>query len=81
MNKEVRDVFKVVCNTFKKPFILDHAPIYGGYVIEEEANPGISHPFGSMRRNKAQMMAFMRGLIEGVGYIKYQQMQDTKQEG
>ncbi len=71
MNAEVKQLFKILCNRTKENFTLDHLDCYGGYIIEKpEKEGGISHPFGSSRRRKLEMCAFIQGLIEGIYYSR-----------
>lgn len=71
MNKEVKEIFKVFCRLTNDNFILDYVSHYGGYVIEEPLEKGgIDHPFGSLRRNKPDMIHFLRGLIAGLTHTK-----------
>jgi len=54
-------------------YILDYAPIYGGYVIEEECeNGGISHPFGSPRRSAREMYLSMLMTAQALENVKHE---------
>lgn len=60
---------------------LDHAPVYGGYVIEKnEESGGISHPFGSTRRSASEMFMSIRMACEAIELIKYNQEIQKKNE-
>lgn len=53
---------------------LDYAPIYGGYVIEqEEENGGISHPFGFVRRSAREMYLSLQMTVKALEMIKYKE--------
>lgn len=53
--------------------VLDYAPIYGGYVIQELcAEGGYSNPFGSARRSSREMYLSM--------YMAAQVLENFKQE-
>jgi hypothetical protein len=61
--------------------VLDYAPIYGGYVIEELGpEGGISHPFGSLRRSAKEMYLSMYMTALALEDIKYQKQQMNKLE-
>jgi hypothetical protein len=54
--------------------VLDYAPIYGGYVIEELGSKGsCSHPFGSVRRNAREMYLSMWMAAVALEELKYKQ--------
>jgi len=47
---------------------LDHNSVYGGYVVEEImfASMGITHPFGSYRRNAREFVTMVRDVINAL---------------
>lgn len=66
---------------FPGGWILDYNSIYGGYVIEqEEESGGISHPFGSLRRNAREMYLSMYMTAQVLEDIGYRQEQLNKYE-
>ncbi len=61
--------------------VLDYAPIYGGYVIEELGPAGgCSHPFGPLRRTGREMYLSMHMTAQALEDIKYQKQQINKKE-
>ena len=61
--------------------VLDYAPIYGGYVIEEVGlEGGCSHPYGSMRRSGREMYLSMYMAAQALEDIRYRQEQLNKYE-
>lgn len=68
-------------NHFPGGWMLDYAPIYGGYVIEEEVEGGgISHPFGCMRRSAREMYLSMYMTCMAIEQMNYQKEQMNKLE-
>ncbi len=61
--------------------VLDYAPIYGGYVIEELGpHGGCSHPYGCLRRSAREMYLSMHMAAQALEDIKYRQEQLNKYE-
>ncbi len=61
--------------------VLDYAPIYGGYVIEElETEGGCSHPFGSIRRSAREMYLSMLMTAQALEDINYKKQEMNKME-
>ena len=61
--------------------VLDYAPIYGGYVIEELGpEGGCSHPFGCVRRSAREMYLSMHMTAQALEDIKHQKEQMNKLE-
>lgn len=76
--KEVQGMFNRLAKAMNKKIdggnydglVLDYAPIYGGYVIEELGpDGGCSHPFGSLRRSAREMYLSMYMATQAVEYI------------
>lgn len=66
---------------FPGGLMLDYAPIYGGYVIEqEEENGGISNPFGSTRRSAKEMYLSMSMTAQALEDLKYHKKEMNKLE-
>ena len=61
--------------------VLDYAPVYGGYVIEELGpEGGCSHPFGSLRRNGREMYLSMYMAATALEDLRWKQEQLNKYE-
>lgn len=61
--------------------VLDYAPIYGGYVIEELGPEGsCSHPFGSLRRSAREMYLSMFMAAQALEDIRYRKELLNKNE-
>lgn len=61
--------------------VLDYAPIYGGYVIEElSPEGGCSHPFGCMRRSAREMYLSMHMAAQALEDVRWKQEQLNKYE-
>lgn len=61
--------------------VLDYAPIYGGYVIEELGpDGGCSHPFGCMRRSAREMYLSMYMAAQALEDLRWKQEQLNKYE-
>lgn len=55
--------------------VLDYVECYGGYVIEELCpTGGISHPFGSNRRNAREMYLSMLMTTQALEDINYKRL-------
>lgn len=82
--KDVTGMFQRLCKlmcTNGEVLHLDYAPIYGGYVIEqEEENGGVYHPFATLRRNAREMYLSMLMTTQALEDIKYRQEQLNKYE-
>lgn len=56
--------------------VLDYAPVYGGYVIEELGpKGGCHHPFGSLRRSAKEMYLSMHMAAQALEDINYPKQQ------
>ncbi len=76
---EVVGMFSRLCKAMDKhAYIdglhLDYASCYGGYVIEEiDANGGVSHPYGALRRNAREMYLSMYMAAVALENLRYKQ--------
>ncbi len=60
--------------------VLDYAPVYGGYVIEELGpEGGCSHPFGCLRRSAREMYLSMHMTAQALEDIKYREEQAKRE--
>lgn len=79
--REIQCTFESLCKNMGKTagykegnWCLDHAPIYGGYVIQAQLEGGgIDHPFGSDRRSGSEMYLSMQMAIRAFQELRYQQ--------
>jgi len=87
--KEVQGMFNRLAKAMNKivdggnydGLVLDYAPIYGGYVIEQLGpEGGCSHPFGSLRRSAREMYLSMHMTAQALEDIRYRQEQLNKYE-
>ena len=72
--KDMQGMFNRLVKTLGVPvgqFILDYAPVYGGYVIEEVHlyDTGVSHPFGCRRYDAKTMYAIMDKQCQVLDYL------------
>lgn len=87
--KEVQGMFNRLAKAMNKivdggnydGLVLDYAPIYGGYVIEQLGpEGGCSHPFGSLRRSAREIYLSMHMTAQALEDIRYRQEQLNKYE-
>lgn len=87
--KEVQGMFNRLAKAMNKivdggnydELVLDYAPIYGGYVIEQLGpEGGCSHPFGSLRRSAREMYLSLHMTAQALENIRYRQEQLNKYE-
>lgn len=61
--------------------VLDYAPIYGGYVIEELGpEGGCSHPFGCRRRSSREMYLSMHMTAQALENLAWEKQQALSKE-
>jgi hypothetical protein len=61
--------------------VLDYAPIYGGYVIEELGpEGGCSHPFGSKRRSAREMYLSLHMTTQALENLAWEKQQAENKE-
>lgn len=79
---EVTGMFRRLIKAMReRDLVLDYSSIYGGYVIEKkDLNGGISHPFGAMRRNAAEMYLSMHMTTQALEEIAYKKQQSDHKE-
>lgn len=87
--KEVQGMFNRLAKAMNKivdggnydGLVLNYAPIYGGYVIEQLGPAGgCSHPFGSLRRSAREMYLSLHMTAQALEDIRYKQEQLNKYE-